>query len=84
MTTRLRPRGRVWSLYVVVGVVAILFSSLLATVIPLSVRTQMDVWFGSDIPRVISNISIPLSYQGRTSVHPIVPLLLLPVVRPVM
>lgn len=34
-----------------------------------------DVWFGSDIPRVIANMSERLSNHYRTKVHPLFPLI---------
>jgi hypothetical protein len=39
-----------------------------------------DVWFGSDIERVVVDMSVRLGYHGRIKVHPLFTLLIYPVV----
>jgi hypothetical protein len=65
--------------YLTLGAGLFLFSSLLSIVIPHVARQTLDIWLGADVPRVIDDMTNPLANHWRTIVHPIFPLILLPV-----
>ena len=70
-----------WSLPIIGSAFAILLSMGFAGLFPNDVRVEPNLWFGADIKRVILHITDPSFSHHRTSVHPLFPLLLLPVGR---
>jgi hypothetical protein len=58
-------------------------SGLLSALFPNAVRVEPDLWFGADVTRVIHNMVDPSASFGRTSVHPLFSLLMLPLTRPI-
>jgi hypothetical protein len=65
--------------YLAIGAGLFLLSGLLSLAIPYVARQAIDIWLGADVPRVIHDMTNPLADHKRTVVHPIFPLLLLPI-----
>jgi hypothetical protein len=65
--------------YLALGTGLFLFSAVLSLAIPYVARQTFDIWFGADVPRVIADMTNPLADHGRTIVHPIFPLIFLPI-----
>ena len=65
--------------YLAIGAGLFLLSGLLSLAIPYVARQAIDIWLGADVPRVIHDMTNPLADHRRTVVHPIFPLLLLPI-----
>ena len=65
--------------YLALGAGLLLLSGLLSLAIPYVARQTIDIWLGADVPRVIHDMTDPLADHKRTIVHPIFPLLLLPI-----
>ena len=74
----MRPIGTLLP-YLAVGAGLFLLSGLLSLAIPNVARQTMDIWLGADVPRVIHDMTDPLADHNRTIVHPIFPLILLPI-----
>ena len=70
---------RILSPYLALGMGLFLLSGLLSLAIPYAARQTLDIWFGADVPRVIGDMTDPLANHWRTTVHPIFPLIFLPV-----
>jgi hypothetical protein len=64
--------------FVLVVIVAFLWSLHLSTLLPAAIYTRYDVWFGADIPRVVANMTDVTSDHFRTKVHPLFSFLILP------
>ena len=54
-----------------------------SSLFPSDIMLESDLWFGADIERVILNMTDPLSNYGRAYVHPLFPLLFIPITRPI-
>jgi hypothetical protein len=65
--------------YLTIGAGLFLLSGLLFLAIPYVARQTIDIWFGADVQRVIHDMTDPLANHERTIVHPVFPLILLPI-----
>ena len=65
--------------YLALGAGLFLLSGILSLAIPDVARGTLDVWLGADVPRIIGDMTDPLANHWRTIVHPIFPLIFLPV-----
>ena len=74
------PSGS-WLVPLLGFVLAFGFSGILAAFFPNSTRLELNVWFGADIARVISQMTNP-NALGRANVHPLFGLVIFPVARP--
>jgi hypothetical protein len=50
----------------------------LTSLFPVSIYNVCNIWFGADQPRVLRDLTTIVGSHGRTNVHPIFPILLLP------
>lgn len=64
--------------FAAIGLLAMAWSLYLSTIFPSSFFASFDVWYGSDISRVVANMSDVESRHGRLRIHPLFSFLILP------
>ena len=79
-----RRARRSWSVYLVVALVLFSIPKLLSSSLTDPFYQSFNIWFGADIPRILSNMVSPCANHYRTSVHPLFSLLTLAVTRPLL
>ena len=73
-----------WAIYLMVALALASMPLLLSANLTDPIYRDFNLWFGADVPRIVSNMISPCANHYRTSVHPLFSLMTLAVTRPLL